>query len=66
MSDIIDTRIPADEKMWATFCQLASLLSILLPLIGLVATYIIWSAKKDEMPFVKATGAESINFYYIA
>ncbi len=46
----------------AMFCHLSGLAGFIVPFGSLVAPIIIWSLKKDDMPFVDEQGKEAINF----
>lgn len=58
----------ADERKWATFAHLSSLLGALVTSgwagsIGFfIGPLIIWLLKREEMPFVNDQGKEALNF----
>lgn len=55
--------IPKEERQWAAFAHLAALLLLVAPPIGgILGPLVIWILKKDEMPFVRQEGRESLNF----
>lgn len=52
-----------DERMWATFVHMASLLALLgLPIGNILGPLIIWLIKRNDSKFVDAHGKESLNF----
>jgi hypothetical protein len=51
-----------DERLWAMICHLSGFVGHLIPLANIVAPLVLWSLKKDEMPFVADQGKEAINF----
>lgn len=56
--------LAAEEKQWAMFVHLSALLCMLtaVPGLGIVAPLILWTLKKDTMPFVNDQGKEAMNF----
>ena len=56
--------LPAEEKQWAMFVHLSALLCMLtaVPGLGIVPPLILWTLKKDTMPFVNDQGKEAMNF----
>jgi len=55
--------IPKEERQWAAFAHLAALFILILPPVGgFLGPLVIWILKKDEMPFVREQGRESLNF----
>ncbi len=54
--------ISQEERQVAMFCHLSGLAGFIVPFGSLVAPIIIWSLKKDDMPFVDEQGKEAINF----
>ncbi len=54
--------IGADEKQWAMFCHLASLVGFIIPFGGFLGPLVVWQMKKHNMPFVDDQGKESLNF----
>jgi uncharacterized protein len=62
---VIDPDAPPTERTFALWTHLAGLLSIAtasVPLIGLVATLILWRARAEESPFLDDHGREATNF----
>ncbi|NJL01391.1 MAG: DUF4870 domain-containing protein [Spirulinaceae cyanobacterium SM2_1_0] len=64
---------PQDERTWATFCHVASLLWIVLiplsffglpvpPFLNLPGPLIVWLARRDRSRLVDVHGRESMNF----
>lgn len=51
-----------EERNWAMFCHLASLIGWVFPFGDLIATLIIWSTKKTQSSFIDAHGKEALNF----
>lgn len=53
-----------DERTYATFQNLVGLANIAsgIPLIGLIATLIMWQIKKAQSPFLDDHGREAMNF----
>ncbi len=61
----VDDRATADERTYCTFTHLVGLLSLTssgIPLIGLIATLIMWQVKKSQSPFLDDHGREAMNF----
>jgi len=55
--------LSSEEKNWATFAHLASILGwIGIPFANIGAPLIIWLMKKDEMPFAAEQAKECLNF----
>lgn len=62
MTDL-PAEIPKEERQWAAFAHLSALLILVLPPIGgVLGPLIVWILKKDDMPFVRDQGRESLNF----
>lgn len=59
MERIVDDK---DERMWGMFCHLSGLAGFLIPFGNIIGPLIVYSLKKDEYPFVKDQGRESLNF----
>ncbi len=58
-----DTAISKDERNWALFAHIAAFGAFVVPVAGsIVGPLIIWTLKKDEMPFLDFHGRESLNF----
>jgi uncharacterized protein len=53
---------PRDECQWAMLCHLSAMLMYLTVIGGFIAPLIIWLMKRDEMPFVRDQGRETLNF----
>ena len=52
-----------EERNWALFAHLSSLLGIIgIPLGNIIAPLIIWQIRKDDMPFAADCAKESLNF----
>ncbi len=51
----------SNEKMLAMLCHLLALLGVVPPL-NIVAPFILWLVKKDEVPAVDVEGKKSVNF----
>ena len=51
-----------DERMWGMFCHLSALAGYIIPFGSIIGPLIIWSIKKDEIPFVNEQGKEALNF----
>jgi len=51
-----------DERNWAMFAHLSTFAGHVIPFGHVAGPLIIWSLKKDEMPFVRDQGKEAINF----
>lgn len=56
--------IPGDVKQWAMLCHLSALSGMLIPIpgINLIVPFAIWSAKKNDHPFIDEEGKEAVNF----
>jgi len=52
----------SDERRWAMFCHLASLIGWIIPFGDLVATLVIWLFKHDQSAFVERHGREALNY----
>lgn len=50
-----------EERMWAMFCHLATLVTWF-PFANIILPLIIWMIKKDQSPLVNDQGKEAINF----
>jgi len=51
-----------DERTWALFCHLSSLIGFLVPFGNIIGPLVIWLIKKDGNPFVDDQGREALNF----
>lgn len=51
-----------DERQWAMFTHLSSFAGHLFPFANIFVPLILWSIKKDQMPFVNDQGKEAMNF----
>lgn len=59
----MDYAIDREDRMWATFCHLAGLLSLTgIPFAGLIGPLVIWLLKKDHSAFIDDQGREAVNF----
>jgi uncharacterized Tic20 family protein len=52
----------AEEKQWALFAHLSSLVGLIIPFGTLIGPLVVWLIKKDTLPFVNDQGKEAINF----
>lgn len=52
----------SNERTWAMFAHLSALSGYLVPFGHLIGPLVVWLMKRDEMPFVKDQGRESLNF----
>lgn len=52
----------AEEKQWALFAHLSSLVGIIIPFGNILGPLVIWLIKKDTLPFLDDQGKEAINF----
>ena len=63
METVPVAEIPKEERQWAAFSHLAALLILVAPPVGgVIGPLVIWILKKDDMPFVRQEGRESLNF----
>lgn len=63
MNNYENISLSRDEKMWAMFCHLSSLIIFLgIPFGNIIGPLVIWILKKDSSPFVDRQGKESLNF----
>ena len=54
-----------DDRQFALFTHLASLLTVVsigIPVLGLIATIVMWRIGKDRSPFVDDHGRQAVNF----
>lgn len=51
-----------EERQWAMLCHVSAMLMYVTVVGGLVAPFVIWLLKREEMPFVADQGRETINF----
>lgn len=51
-----------DERQWAMLCHVSAMLMYVTVIGGLVAPFVIWLLKREEMPFVADQGRETVNF----
>jgi uncharacterized Tic20 family protein len=51
-----------EERQWAMLCHVSAMLMYVTAIGGLVAPFVIWLLKREEMPFVADQGKETINF----
>lgn len=52
----------ADDRQWAMFCHLSSLLGLLVAGLTFIGPLVCWLIKKDQSPFIDYHGKESLNF----
>ncbi len=52
----------AEERQWAMFAHLSTLVGLIIPFGSILGPLIIWQIKKAEMPFVDDQGKEAVNF----
>ena len=52
----------ADERQWAMFCHLSTLLGYVIPFAHIVAPLILWSMKRDQSALINDQGKEALNF----
>lgn len=52
----------AEERQWAMFAHLSTLVGLVIPFGSILGPLIIWQIKKAEMPFVDDQGKEAVNF----
>jgi len=60
--NILMKKITNDEKTWAMYCHLSSLLCFIIPFGNYIGTVLIWLLKKNKSEFINITGKEAINF----
>jgi uncharacterized Tic20 family protein len=51
-----------EERQWAMLCHVSAMLMYVTVIGGLLAPFVIWLLKRDQMPFVADQGKETINF----
>jgi uncharacterized Tic20 family protein len=51
-----------EERQWAMLCHVSAMLMYVTVIGGLVAPFVIWLLKREEMPFVADQGKETVNF----
>jgi uncharacterized Tic20 family protein len=51
-----------EEKQWALFTHLSSLIGLFIPFGSVLGPLIFWQIKKNDMPFVDDQGKEAVNF----
>jgi uncharacterized Tic20 family protein len=51
-----------DERHWAMLAHLSAMLMYVTVVGGFVAPLVIWLMKRDDMPFVRDQGLETLNF----
>ena len=54
--------ISAEERQWAMFAHLSTLVGLIIPFGSILGPLVIWLIKKDTMPFVDDQGKEAVNF----
>jgi hypothetical protein len=50
------------ERTWAMFCHLGTLLGYIIPFANIIVPLIIWQMKKEESSFIRMHGKEALNF----
>lgn len=61
----LDRDIPdAEARKWAMLCHLGGLVSLFLPvpLSNVVLPFVVWSAKRNDHPYIDVQGREALNF----
>jgi len=61
----LDRDIPdAEARKWAMLCHLGGLVSLFLPipLSNVILPFVIWSAKRNDHPYIDVQGREALNF----
>ncbi|MCA9307494.1 MAG: DUF4870 domain-containing protein [Phycisphaerales bacterium] len=60
----VDDRATADERTYTIFQHLVGMANMVsgVPLIGLIATLIMWQVKKSQSPYLDDHGREAMNF----
>lgn len=54
---------PKQDRTWATFCHLSSLVAFIgIPFGNVLGPLVIWLIKKNEMPLVNEEGRSALNF----
>lgn len=53
---------PAEERQWAMFTHLSSLIGFVIPFGSVIGPLVMWLIKKDTMPFANEQGKEALNF----
>ena len=56
------TAISSDERQWAMFAHLSSLVAFALGGMMFIGPLLVWLIKKNEMKFVDDQGKEALNF----
>lgn len=56
------TQLSSEERNWGMFCHLSALAGFIIPFGNIIGPLIIWLVKRDQFPFVKDQGKESLNF----
>jgi uncharacterized Tic20 family protein len=61
---VTPNEISSEERNWAMLTHLSALSTIFIPIPGasILAPLIMWSMKKDSMPYVDYHGKEALNF----
>ena len=55
-------KVDKQTRQWAFILHMSVLTGFLLPLAGLIAPFVIWQLKKDELPGIDAHGKNAINW----
>lgn len=60
---LVDPNATAEQRQYATLMHLTLLLSVIMPVLGVIAPLAMWMAKKDQSPFIDDHGKETLNFH---
>jgi uncharacterized Tic20 family protein len=52
----------SEERAWALLCHVLAFVGLAVPFGNIVAPLLVWMFKRDQMPFVREHGRESLNF----
>src|SRR5438552_2059878 len=58
----VPSELTSEEKMWAMFCHLSTLLSYFAAGMTFIGPLVCWLMKKDTSRFVDENGKEALNF----
>ena len=58
----IESQPTKDERTWGMLCHISTFCGMIIPLGNILAPFIIWLIKKEELPFVADQGKEVLNF----
>lgn len=62
MQSSINHSLSREERNFAMYCHLGSLAGVIFPPFHIIATLVLWLAKRDESEFVNQQGKEALNF----